>query len=494
MVDFPLWLRIAHFLNIILITLLIRSGIEILSAHPKLYTGENAVDGSEWIRFTRKKMPKDRLWTSTDEEESFSSLIALPGRSNLGLGRHWHFFNIIFWVANGAAYWTLLFATGEWARLIPTSWDIFPRAWGTAMTYASGHFPPPGEPYNPLQQLTYAAVVFILGPFVGATGAAMSPAVGAAFPWYPKIFRGRQTARSLHFLGLVAFILYIIGHITLVVLERFPLNMSNIVFGTSEGATFELALILFGLFVVAVIAVHAWATQYSLLRPRRVQNMLDAVIAPIRSTILGWTVSVQNFPRSMIAPYFRVNGHPPETEEYKEMLKQGFTEWRLRVYGLVKNQQEFSLDDLRAMPRQTQVTEHSCIQGWTAIGEWGGARVSDILNRCHPLSNARYAVFHSLARGERDEYGHGDPNREYYEVIDLRLAEQDHTIVAYEMNGRALPVTHGAPARLRVETQLGYKMVKWLRSIELIDDYRSIGNGQGGYREDVLHYSIDASI
>ena len=104
-IDFPFWLRFAHFINLIFITLLIRSGIEILSALPKLYFNDDAKPGSEWIKFTRKKMPKDKLWTSLDEEESWSSWIALPGHKNLGLGRHWHFFSMIFWFANGVAYY-----------------------------------------------------------------------------------------------------------------------------------------------------------------------------------------------------------------------------------------------------------------------------------------------------------------------------------------------------------------------------------------------------
>ena len=94
--DFPFWIRFAHFINIIFITLLIRSGIEILSALPKLYWHDDCRPGTEWIKFTRKKMPEDRMWISLDEEESFSSWVALPGRKNLGLGRHWHFFSIVF--------------------------------------------------------------------------------------------------------------------------------------------------------------------------------------------------------------------------------------------------------------------------------------------------------------------------------------------------------------------------------------------------------------
>jgi methionine sulfoxide reductase catalytic subunit len=135
--DFPFWLRYAHFINVIFITLLIRSGIEILSALPKLYWNDHAKPGTEWIKFTRKEMPKDKLWTSLDEEESFSSWVALPGRKNLGLGRHWHFFSMIFWLANGAIYYILLFSSGEWTRLIPASPSIFSEAVNTALMYAS---------------------------------------------------------------------------------------------------------------------------------------------------------------------------------------------------------------------------------------------------------------------------------------------------------------------------------------------------------------------
>ena len=122
--DFPFWLRFAHFINIVFIILLIRSGIEILSALPKLYWNDHARPGTEWIKFTKKKFSPDfkkRTWISLEEEESFSSWIALPGHKNLGIGRHWHFLSIIFWISNGAAYYILLFTSGEWQRLIPTS-------------------------------------------------------------------------------------------------------------------------------------------------------------------------------------------------------------------------------------------------------------------------------------------------------------------------------------------------------------------------------------
>jgi sulfoxide reductase catalytic subunit YedY len=484
-IDFPSWLRFAHFINLIFITLLIRSGIEILSALPKLYFNDDAKPGSEWIKFTRKKMPKDKLWISLDEEESFPSWIALPGHKNIGLGRHWHFFSMIFWFANGVAYYILLFTSGEWIRLVPTSWDIFPQAVKDAMIYATLHFPPQGDPYNPLQQLTYFGVVFLLGPFMIATGAAMSPAIAARFPRYQKIFRGRQVARSLHFLGMVAFILFIIVHIIMVTVERFPENMGNIILGNEEGISLGIAIGLFALLVVSVAIVHVWATGISLKKPRLTQNMLDIIIMPVKQVLFSKAESKQQFHRSEVSPFFRINGLPPDTEEYKELAENNFANYNLKVYGLVERPTEFSLTDLYLMHKQTQITEHFCIQGWTAIAEWTGVSMTDIIELCKPTPNAHYVVFHSY------QITNGD---EFYEVIDLELAKHIQTILAYEMNGETLTIPHGAPLRLRAETQLGYKMVKWIRSIEFVSDYKNIGMGQGGHREDHMYYSRGAGI
>jgi sulfoxide reductase catalytic subunit YedY len=493
LIDFPLWLRISHLINAILIVIIMRSGLEILSAHPKLYTNDNAVDGSEWIKFTKKKMPKDRLWTSSDEDEAFPSWIALPGKSNLGLGRHWHFFTLFFWIGNGVVFYILLFATGLWTTLIPTSWSFFSQVGIAISAILTGHLPPAGHPFDAVQQLTYAGVIFVLAPMQIVTGPAMSPAIGARFPWYPKIFGGRQGARTLHFLGLIGLILFVIVHLTFVAIDNFQQNIANIVFGGGM-ITLTVAVVLFLGYLLVVIVINLWASEYSLRHARQVQIALDRVIAPVKKAIFGKVVSRQNRKESEISPYFRVNGRPPETPEYREFLQNDFATWRLRVYGQVDHELSLSLEDLRGMKKETQITEHSCIQGWTAIGKWAGVPVSFLLNLCHPQPKARFAVFHSLGSGERDEFGHGDNTREFYEVIDLELARHHQTILAYEMNGKALPVEHGAPLRLRVETQLGFKMVKWLRSIEFVDDYRRIGDGLGGYREDIQHFGVGAPI
>jgi DMSO/TMAO reductase YedYZ molybdopterin-dependent catalytic subunit len=210
------------------------------------------------------------------------------------------------------------------------------------------------------------------------------------------------------------------------------------------------------------------------------------VIEPIRQLFFGHVISRQNYSVSEISPFFRVNGKPPESREYRALADSNFVKWNLHVNGLVKKQLDLSLRNLQSMVKQSQITEHSCIQGWTAIAQWAGVPLVDILLRCEPLPGAKYVVFYSF---QYDENGF-----EYYEVLDIRLGKHPQTILAYEMNGKMLEIAHGAPLRLRVETQLGYKMVKWLNSIELISDYSKISRGQGGYREDVMFYGIGAGI
>jgi sulfoxide reductase catalytic subunit YedY len=494
---FPLWLRASHYINLLFIGLLIRSGIQILGAHPRLYFKEDSKPGTEWIKFTRQKVPQGRLYTSMDDEVPVSPVLALPGEDNLGPGRHWHFFSVIFWALNGIIYVVLLFATGEWTRLIPTSWTIFPAAWHTFVTYITFHIPPASDfrPYDPLQQLAYAGVVFILGPLMILTGAAMSPSIEARFPWYVRLFRNRQAARSLHFIVMLAFTIFVIIHTALVLIVHFPDNIRNIVFGDpNANLGWAIAIAVVALLVVA--AIYFWASWYTLRHRRTMQHALGTLVDPVRAALLHREVSKQHFTPSNITSYFWVNGRPPESEEFQRLAKDGFAEWNLHVFGLVEQPLLLSLADLRQMPKQTQITRHNCIQGWSDIAEWGGVPLTEILQQCRPLPDAKYLVFTSYQKGKESVKPELKEAQEqtFYEVIDMTLAKHPQTILAYEMYGQPLPLEHGAPLRLRVETVLGYKMVKYLRSIELVDDYSKVGLGQGGFREDFQYYGRGAEI
>jgi DMSO/TMAO reductase YedYZ molybdopterin-dependent catalytic subunit len=138
------------------------------------------------------------------------------------------------------------------------------------------------------------------------------------------------------------------------------------------------------------------------------------------------------------------------------------------------------------MAKQEQITTHFCIQVWYGDAEWGGVPKLDILDHVKPLPAARYAVFYSLADG-------ADGGR-YYDAHKIENMRHELTILAYEMNGAPVSVLHGAPLRLRCENELGFKMVKWVTSIEFVADFADLGAGQGGYNEDHEFYGYRMPI
>jgi DMSO/TMAO reductase YedYZ molybdopterin-dependent catalytic subunit/thiosulfate reductase cytochrome b subunit len=493
---FPWWVIVTHFLNIVFLSLLARSGIEVLSAFPKLYLHDDCHPGREWLRLTKTVRAADscEVWSSEEEEEAWPSLLALPGRKNLGLGRHWHLMTVPFWVATGAVYITLVFVSGYWRDLVPTSWSIFPDAVHDVGIYLTFHLPHEwhGHPFNAAQQLSYFLVAFVLAPLQVATGAAMSPAVIGRFPRYAKLFGGRQKARTLHFLGLIAFALFVLIHTFMVVIHGLPHEFAGIVLGSYD-ANQTLALVIGFAGIAGVIAVNVVVTVYSLRHKRQVQQVLGRLVHPLELTLLRASHrSTQHYKAHEVSAFYRVNGYPPDHESYRALVRDGFRDYRLRVGGLVDDPTEINLDQLRALGFVRQVTKHNCIQGWSATAAWACVPLAALLDHVSPTAEARYVVFHAL-----DDKSHTDPQSRpgyYYGTLPLNVARRPQTILALEMNGHPLPVEHGAPVRLRMETQLGFKMVKWIGAIELVADYADIGQGQGGWREDTQHYETIAAI
>jgi DMSO/TMAO reductase YedYZ molybdopterin-dependent catalytic subunit len=189
---------------------------------------------------------------------------------------------------------------------------------------------------------------------------------------------------------------------------------------------------------------------------------------------------------SDMSPVFRSNGTAnPNTPAYNALVAGGFADYRLQVGGLVARSLALSLDQLRRLPARTQITRHDCVEGWSAIGQWTGPQLGGLLKAAGLRSEARYIVFHcadSIA---------GSP---YYESIDLIDAFHPQTILALAMNGAPLAVPHGAPVRLRVERQLGYKHAKYIMRIEAVASLVGIGQGKGGFWEDRGNYDWYAGI
>lgn len=496
MPDTPLFVIISHWLNVLFLLLMARSGMEVLSAFPKLYWHDDCPPGREWARFSKKMYGADsrRMWSGENEEEAWSPVVALPGRKNLGLGRHWHFATVPFWVLTGAVYIALMFTSGWWRYMVPTDWHVLPDSIKAVGTYLHLQLPEkiPGQPYEPAQELAYFAVVFLLAPFQIATGAAMSPAVLSRFPWYGRLFGGKHGARSLHFLGLVAFAGFVVLHTFLVVVHGLPKELSIITLG-SELSDHRVGLLI-GLGIVAlVVVVQLVVTVVTLRRKRATQHLLSTIVDPLEHLLSRGARSRQRQPRRRISPYFRVNGYPPADPGYDALVADGFAGYRLAVGGLVEDPVSLSLSELTDLGVQSQVTEHNCIQGWTGVAEWSGVPLSRVLELVRPLPTARFIVFYAIDdKGLTDE--HADRYGYFYGSLSIELADDPQTILAVGMNGVPLPVEHGAPVRLRAETQLGFKMVKWLRGVEFVEDLGAVGQRQGGWREDFQQYSTFAGI
>jgi DMSO/TMAO reductase YedYZ molybdopterin-dependent catalytic subunit len=194
----------------------------------------------------------------------------------------------------------------------------------------------------------------------------------------------------------------------------------------------------------------------------------------------------KEFAEADMSPVFKANGSIAVPKpDYRRHLGSGFAAWALTVNGLVKTPLTLPLSALRAMPQRTQITRHDCVEGWSAIGKWQGPQLGVILAQAGLLPTARYVVFHCADTLE------GKP---YYESIDLIDAFHAQTILAWRMNDRPLDEAHGAPIRLRVERQLGYKHAKYVMRIELRESLAGLYGGRGGFWEDNRDYAWYAGI
>src|SRR5271166_5661102 len=218
----------------------------------------------------------------------------------------------------------------------------------------------------------------------------------------------------------------------------------------------------------------------------RVRSVLDVATSltyRMQRLLIGADRLAREYSEADISPAFRPNGSTdPRDEEYVKLAGNHFADWRLKVHGLVERQLQLSLEELRALPARTQITRHDCVEGWSCIGKWTGVPLSIVLQRAGLKPDARYIVFRCADSPDQlvdapDEY-------KYYESIDLIDAFHPQTILAYDMNGAPLGIPYGAPLRVRVERQLGYKMAKYIMRIEAVESFQHIAGGRGSYWAD----------
>ncbi len=211
----------------------------------------------------------------------------------------------------------------------------------------------------------------------------------------------------------------------------------------------------------------------------RVLGLGEEATKKVQRLVVPRKAMAQEFTEADPSPAFRSNGTAhPNNPAYIALAAGGFADYRLSIGGLVERPMRLSLAELRAFPSRTQITRHDCVEGWSAIGKWKGARLGALLEAARLRAAARYIMIYCFDPMEEDG------GTLYYESIDLEDAFHPQTILAYDLNDAPLPVKNGAPLRLRLERQLGYKMAKYVMRLEVVDSYSGIAGGKGGFWED----------
>lgn len=486
----PAWSIATHALNFFIMVMVVRAGWQILADHPRLYLKMHCTPDREWLRF-RGPVPKNRVWTAKDDAITLSPMVGMPGgRHTIGVARHWHFLFDILFVLNGLVFIILTFSTGQWRKLVPTEWSIIPNAASCLVQYTALGLPHELGGYytfDALQQLSYFAVVFILAPLAILTGIAMSPALDNHFPWYQKIFGNRQIARSLHFLVMLAFVAFYAVHMLMVAATGFTTNLNAITLNVppADGDNLN-GVALTGVAIFLVILFNVWAVRFSWTHTRVLQRISNATVGKVMDLLFDKYAPKAEYKEEDISPFFWPNGLVPVSEEWNDLHTSGFRDYRLRVTGLVENPVELSLDDIKALAHRDQITMHNCIQGWSAIGKWSGLPFSALIDLVQPNPEAEWVIFRS--------FGEGGEGGQYYDSHSMTDLRHPQSLLAYEMNNEPLPVVHGAPLRLRVENQLGFKQVKWIKEIEFVRTFSEYGAGMGGYNEDHEFYGYRDEI
>ncbi len=210
---------------------------------------------------------------------------------------------------------------------------------------------------------------------------------------------------------------------------------------------------------------------------RQMLGYTESLTERVQRALTPANALAKEYDEREISAVFPPNGSThPGTPDYIAKAAHGFVDWQIAITGLIAKPAAWSLAELRAMPSRTQITRHDCVEGWSAIGKWTGVPLGDLMHRVEPLPEARYVVFYCA---DSDDAGVS-----YYESVALEDAYHPQTMLAYELNDRPLDIPHGAPIRLRIERQLGYKHAKYVMGLEIVASLASIGGGKGGYWED----------
>jgi thiosulfate reductase cytochrome b subunit/DMSO/TMAO reductase YedYZ molybdopterin-dependent catalytic subunit len=513
--------RLTHWVWALSLFFLLLSGLQIFNAHPVLYIGEesgfeydnavlrmraeNTPDGPRgFTTVFGQKFDTTGLFAMSDggarpAYRAFPAWATIPSFQDLATGRVVHFF--FAWILAGTlAVWAVAsLVNGHlWRDVVvkPSDLRALPRDIADHLRFRFKH----GRSYSPLQKTAYFVVLAVLFPLIILTGLTMSPGMNAAWPWLLDLFGGRQTARTIHFAVMVLLVLFFLVHIIMVVLAG-PLNelrsmitgyyrtgsgtrgrrpMSDVIFSRRRliglGAASASSLVLGGCSQFDFLGRRDDPVRDFLERANELTYAAQRALVPDQAL-------AREYAESEIRQGQRPNGStdPRDTSpEYLALEQGGFSGYRLRITGLVEQEKSFTLAELRNMPSRTQITRHDCVEGWSCIAKWTGTPLSAVLDEARPRPTARFLVYHCY-----DVMGGGLSAPEpYYESCDLIDAYHPQTILAYGLNGEALPVANGAPIRVRIERAARLQAAQIRSHDRGGRQFRRIGRGKGGYWED----------
>ena len=411
--------------------------------HPRLYRGEAGALGGPSIL----DLPIPR--------------VRLASRLRLGAGspRSLHFLAAWVIVVTGAAYVCAGVIGGHFRRRLLPAVDA------------------PSSPYSREQRLAYLSILFGLFPMLVWTGLAMSPALTSTFPLLVTLVGGQQSARTIHFAASVGLLLFVFGHVVMAWRGGFRRRIGAMITDAALPNDVRDLVALPGRrrLIAAGIGVAAAAVPFDIARLRGAGlvppdaaglfGVGETLTYATHRALMSAGSRAREFRRSDISAAAPINGRPPDTERYQRLLAGNFAEWRLAVDGLVARPGEFTLDELKALPPTTQITHLACEEGWSFIAEWTGVRLASLLNRVGISPRARYVAFFAFDRS--------------WNSLDMADTMHQQTLLAYGMNGSDLPAGHGAPLRLHIPRQLGYKQTKYLTRITVVDSLENVRNGLG---------------
>jgi len=455
--------RVTHWITTLSFLVLVLSGISILLAHPRLYWGESGgVGGPSLI------------------DLPLPFVLEVPLR---GPGRYLHFLAAWLIVFTGLVYVSKGLAARHFGRnLLPARNELTFGAMGQVIRKHL-RFERSSEAelatYNVLQRLSYTTVVFVFVPLMLWTGLAMSPAVTSVFPFVVTAFGGQQTARTAHFFVACFLVLFVLVHVAMVWQTGFRRRMRAMIKGRGPATTDAIVsagfsrreLIRSGLGALAGVGALGVAVKVAdrcgliPANHRGIYGLSETLTYAGQRLLTKLPSMAREFDRRQISKVAPVNGKAPKTEPYQGLMAGGFADWRLRIDGMVARPSSLSLAELRGFPSRSQITHQACEEGWSFIAEWTGVPLSYVLEHVGIHPQARYVFFFTFDK--------------WWDSIDMDDALHPQTLLAYAMNGPELPLDHGAPLRLKVARQLGYKNLKYLSRITVTDSARGIGDGLG---------------